>query len=222
MIRSDRKPEEVLEVRRRAGRLRKLLTSSGREYLVLDKPENGRYLQKGAVLNAEELGGLANDAAREAGLVLAYGLLSRRDRSVFEIRKALTDEDIDNQDVIDYIVKALQDQGYLNDRRMASDFVDYRKRHDPAGPGLIRKKLKDAGIDETIIESEIAAGFADGEESRVASVLARKRLDGMKAVGRETAVRRINGYLARRGFSAPVINDICASILRKDNFGELE
>ena len=197
-----------------------LVTSAGRGYLVLDQPGNERYLRLGAILGPDELGELETTAAREAGLVLAYELISRRDRSVFEIRKNLTGENIENQEVIDYIIGSLQRQGYLNDRRLASDFVDYRKRHDPAGPGLIRKKLRDAGIDEEIIEAEIAGSFSKGEEKEVAAALAKKRMDTMKALGRETAVRRINGYLARRGFSRSVINDICASILRKDFFGE--
>ena len=127
MIRSDRKPEEVLEVRRKAGRLRMLVTSAGRGYLVLDQPGNERYLRLGAILGPDELGELETTAAREAGLVLAYDLISRRDRSVFEIRKNLTGENVENQEVIDYIIGALQRQGYLNDRRLASDFVDYRK-----------------------------------------------------------------------------------------------
>ncbi|MBN2184058.1 MAG: RecX family transcriptional regulator [Candidatus Krumholzibacteriota bacterium] len=209
-----------MEVRRKAGRLRVLATSAGRGYLILDQPGNERYLRPGTVLEPDELCELETVAAREAGLVLAYNLISRRDRSVFEIRKALTDENIENQEVIDYIVGALQRQGYLDDRRLASDFVDYRKRHDPAGPGLIRKKLRDAGIDEEIIEAEIAGSFSRSEEREAAEALAGKRLETMRSLGRETVVRRINGYLARRGFSRSVIDDICASILRKDFFGE--
>ncbi len=220
VIRSNREPEEVLEVRRKAGRLRMLVTSAERSYLILDQPGNEKYLEEGTVLDLGALVELETTAAREAGLVLAYNLLSRRGRSVLEIRKALIDENIENQEVIDYIVGALKRQGYLNDRRLASDFVDYRKRHKPAGPGLIKKKLRDAGIDEEIIDVEVARSFSAGEEREIALSLAKKRLDTMNGLGRETVVRRINGFLARRGFSREIINDICSSILRKDFFGE--
>ena len=197
-----------------------VVTSAERRYLILDQPGNERYLEEGTVLGPDELGELETVAAREAGLILAYNLISRRDRSVFEIRKALIGENIENQEVIDYIVGALQSQGYLNDRRMASNFVDYRKRRDPAGPDLLRKKLRDVGIDEEIIDVEVTRNFSEGEEREIARSLAKKRLDTMNGLGRETAVRRIHGFLARRGFSISVINDICASILKKDFFGE--
>ena len=220
MVRANRQSEEVMEVRRKAGRLRRITTSAERSYLILDEPGNARYLECGAVLKIGDLEELEGPLAQAAGLIFAYNLLSRRDRSEAEIRNALAKEGIENKEVIDYIVGALRRQGYVNDRRLASGFVDYRKKCRPAGPGLIRRKLRDAGIDDEIIESEIARNFTDGDEKDMALALAKTRFSGMKGLSRESKVRRINGFLARRGFSRTVVNDICAGILRGEISGE--
>ncbi|MBN2072017.1 MAG: regulatory protein RecX [Candidatus Krumholzibacteriota bacterium] len=220
MIRSNRESEEVVDIRRKTGKLRVLITSAEHRYLILDQPGNEEYFEKGAVLGPKQLEELESRVAREAGLVLAYNLLSRRDRSVMEIERALADENIEKREVIDYIVETLRRHGYLNDRRLASGFVEYRKKHRPAGPGLIRKKLREAGIDEEIIDMEVERNFPENEEKKTAFQLAEKKLASMRGVEREASVRRLNGFLTRKGFSRSVINEICARVLKKETFGE--
>ncbi|HEY5133909.1 MAG TPA: RecX family transcriptional regulator [Candidatus Krumholzibacteriaceae bacterium] len=211
-----RDPEEAVEsvvlVRRRWGKLYTIATSSGRSFLVLRDSSSEEFLREGAELDREALERLAGPLARTAGLALAYRLLAMRNRTEHEIRGALGKEGIRTPEVVDDIIDTLRRQGYLDDRRLASHFVQYTAKHRPSGPHLIRRKLREAGVSDEIIEAEVREALPPEREREVAEELARKKLKGAKS--REQAVRRIHGLLARRGFSERTVNAICSAILR--------
>ena len=210
--------DTITRSRRRWGKLHTVTTSSGRSFLVLKGPASERFLAEGTVLDRGALEELAGPLARAAGMAFAYRLLAVRDRSEHEIRGALGKEGILTPEVVDGIVDALRRQGYLDDRRLASLFVNETARRRPGGPHLIRRKLREAGVSEEIIEHELREALPPEREREVAETLARKKLRGAKT--REQAVRRIHGLLARRGFNERVINAICSSILRGTFPGE--
>jgi len=141
-----------------------------------------------------------------------------RDRTEREIRSALAKEGITTPEVVDEIVGTLRRQGYLDDRRLASHFVQYTVKHKPSGPRLLRRKLREAGVSDEIIDAEIREAIPPEREREVAEELARKKLRGVK--DREKAVRRIHGFLARRGFSESVVSAICSKILKGTFPGE--
>jgi regulatory protein len=210
--------ESIVRVRRRWGRLYAVTTSAGRSFLVLRDPTSERFLNEGAGLDREELETLAGPLARTAGMALAYRLLAVRDRTEHEIRVALDREGIRTPEVADTIVDTLRRQGYLDDGRLASHFVQYTAKHRPSGPHLIRRKLREAGVSEEIIEAQLRETLSPAREREIAEDLARKKLRG--AGDREKAVRRVHGFLARRGFSERTVNAICSAILRGTFPGE--
>ena len=139
-------------------------------------------------------------------------MLSRRDRTEWEIQRALAGEGIDDPRIVEEIVQTLRRQGYLNDRRLTEVYIRYTMQHRPAGPHLLRKKLRDVGVGEDIIESEIRTLFDRAGEREIAMKLAAGRIDPRSE--RTRTVRRIQGLLTRRGFTSGIVNDICAMILR--------
>lgn len=210
--------ESVIEVRRRWGRLRTIRTSLGRSFLLLSDPASERYLAEGAALSAEDLAALAGPLARTAGMTLAYRLLAGRDRTERELRDALAREGITTPEVVVDIVETLRRQGYLDDRRLAAGAVRFALRHKPSGPRLLRRRLRAAGVREEIIEEELSAELPREREVELARELARRKMRGI--ADREKAVRRVHGFLSRRGFSESVVNGICAAILRGTFSGE--
>jgi regulatory protein len=219
--------ESISLVRRRWGKLYVVITSGGRRFLVLRDPSSESYLEAGAPLDGEALAALAGPLARTAGLALAYRLLGVRDRTEREMRGALDAEGIQTPEVIDEIVGTLRRQGYLDDRRLASQYVQYLAKHKPSGAHLVRRKLREAGVSEEILEEEIREALPLEQEREMAEELARRKLASMKGMKtgsskeqREQAVRRIHGFLSRRGFSERVVGDICAKILRGKMPGE--
>jgi regulatory protein len=210
--------ESVVSARRRWGKLYAVATSGGRRFLVLRDPLSEAFLEEGSALDQAALEMLAGPLARTAGLTLAYRLLGVRDRTRQEIRKALAKEGIETPEVVEEIVDTLRRQGYLDDRRLASHVVQYAAKHRPSGPRLLRRKLRDAGVADEIIEAELGEALPPEREREVAEELARKKLRGAKS--REQAVRRVHAFLARRGFSERTVNAICAAILRGTFRGE--
>ncbi len=208
----------MVEVRRRAGSLREIRTSHERRFLVVNDPGTKRFLEVGAELGEHDIVELTGRVARSAGLELAYRMLARRGRSEWEIRKSLAGEGIIDAGVVEEIVGILSRQGYIDDRRFAEAFVRYVMQHRPSGPHVLRKRLRDAGVSEDIIDLEIHNAFARTTERAVAVKLASRRID--TTIGRERVVRRIHGFLTRRGFSGGVVNDVCAMILRGEIAGE--
>lgn len=203
----------MVEVRRRGGSLREIRTSREGRFLVAASPAVKRLLEVGAALSGRDLEELAGPFARSAGLELSYRMLSRRDRTEWEIRSALAGEGIEDPAIVGDIIQTLHRQGYLDDRRLAEGFVRYTMQHRPAGPHLLRGKLRNRGIGEDIVESVVHGAFRDTGEREIAGKLAARRADPRQE--RRRAVRRIHGLLTRRGFTTGVVNDICATILRE-------
>jgi regulatory protein len=210
--------DSVESVRRRWGKLYTIVTALGSSFLVLKDPSTAHLLKAGAELDGEALEALAGPGARTAGLTLAYRLLAMRDRTEHEIRAALAVEGIRTPEVVADIVETLRRQGYLDDRRLAAGFMRFAARHRPGGPHLARRKLRKAGVSEEIIEEEIREALPPERERELAEALARKKLRGAKS--REQAVRRVHGFLARRGFSESVVSAICSKILKGTFPGE--
>lgn len=210
--------DEVSEVRRRAGKLREIRTVGGRRFLVLKGTPADRFLDAGRPIGPDEIKKLETDLALPAGMAYAYRLLGIRDRTEQEIRASLDGEGIRVPTVVDEIITSLKRQGYLDDRRLASGYIRYTMEHRPSGPHLMRRKLKQAGVEESVIEDEIASALSAGYEARTAERLARDKLRGEG--DRKRGARRVHGFLSRRGFSSSVVNDVCARIMRGEIPGE--
>jgi len=212
MNRRTKEHEIVAEVRRRGGPLREIRTSRESRFLVVKEPATERLLEVGASLTGRDLEELSGPVARRAGLEISYRMLSRRDRTEWEIRTALSREGIDDPAVVGDIVQTLHSRGYLDDRRLAEGLIRYMMEHRPAGPHLLRRKLRDVGVAEDIIKSEVDAAFTRTGERKIAMKLAVRRFDPRQE--RTRAVRRIHGLLTRRGFTSAVVNGVCAMVLR--------
>ena len=212
--------EEVASVKKKSGRLRKIITTWQRSFLLLDKTHAARFLEEGLVLSPDDIEELEGTAAMEAGLLFASNFLARRERSEKQVRKALRDEGLGKPEVIDYIVDTLRQKSYLDDRRFASELSKYLTGFRGAGPGLVRIKLSEAGVSSGIIDDVIDSTFPGGEEKRVALELAENRVSRMRGADSRKAASRVRGYLLRRGFSGAIVSDICCDILRGEFSGE--
>lgn len=220
MENSGARGDVVVSARRRLGKLYAVTTEGGRRFLVLRDPSTERFLEQGAILGADDLAQLAGPVARAAGLALAYRMLAGRDRTERELRDALARDGVTTPETAADIVDTLRRQGYLDDRRLASHYVRYAAAHRPAGPRLLRRKLRAAGVADETIDAELAEALPPEREKELALAVARRGMRGAKS--REQAARRVHGLLARRGFSERIARSICAAILRGTVPGEDE
>jgi regulatory protein len=209
----------IKEVRRREGKLREIITSGGRKFLILKDSVSPGFLKVGRKLDKGDVEQLAGPLARQAGLSRAVKFLEYRERTEWEIKRRLSRDGIEDETILDDIIATLKKQGYVDDRRMAKNYIGYLIEKKFSGPSLIRKKLRTIGIDDEIIGALIMENLPEDREREIAVRLATVKLD--KKLERGRAVQRMERLLKRHGFSGSVINDICMKILRGEALPKL-
>jgi len=118
--------------------------------------------------------------------------------------------------VIEDTISRLKEYGYINDKDLAVQIVEYGRRERHLGKrGLVSLLRKRRISDEMITSLEI-----DEEPDReTASRLVNKKMRSLERLPMEKRSRRLYGYLARRGFSSGLIREVMEEINKK-NFKE--
>lgn len=147
---------------------------------------------------------------------LAFRYLSRRERTVTEMRRHLFGKGIDAS-VVEEVVEELSDQGYLDDARYARVFAQDKRELEQWGNERIRRALLERGIDrdlvdETLAQDENGNGAGGGELARALAVL-RKRFPGppRDRLERERAL----GVLLRKGYDPELALDALSGYARQ-------
>jgi regulatory protein len=136
----------------------------------------------------------------------AVGALSRRMRSIAELKRLLRQKNIEGDDreaVIEAVIRKLKEQKYLNDADFAAQYTSYRKSNEKFGKLRVITDLKQKGVHGEVIEKAISAAYEDVNEEQLAREhLLRKRL---KKPSTQKDSARIYRALARAGFSSRAI-----------------
>ena len=207
--------DEVATIRRRGGRLREVVTAEGRTFLVAALPGIRHLLVPGTPIGDDEERLLSGDAAAAAARDIAERLLATRDRSEAEVRDGLRSRGVSATEAIEKTLEWLREKGYVDDRRFAGERVRFLAERKGEGPGLIRDRLRRAGIDGALVD-EALGDLPPGWQRRSAARLAAGRIAG--TTDRRRAARRVNAFLSRRGFDGSLVAELCSGIMR----GELE
>ncbi|MDA0328298.1 MAG: regulatory protein RecX [Gemmatimonadetes bacterium] len=143
----------------------------------------------------------------------ALNLISYRARTRSELQRRLQQKGF-VRTRIDPCLDRLQERGFIDDAAVAAAFIRDRLRHRPRGKARLSSELRAKGVHEDLAKQTIDRVFQDEETSDIdlACAVAEKwisrqnptALDGLNSDGRsperDKAKRRLNGYLARRGF----------------------
>ncbi len=129
----------------------------------------------------------------------AVRLLARRARSSGELRSeliALGHDPNEADDVIDEFVRSL----YLDDLGLARVVTEKLRESKRASRAQIRQKLRERKFEDEAIETALGE-LDDDEEFALLRRTALERARRLGGVDRQTAERRLLGFLARRGWS---------------------
>jgi len=206
--------QRIIGISRKDGGLRIIETSSGNRFLLVKSAKTEYLLKEGLLLGDEDIELLEGQLAKEGSMRLAKNLLSRRNRSKWEIRDSLAKVGVDNEEIINYTIDTLEEHGYLDDRRFASEFIHYRMKRRPSGPHFLKRKLLAVGIGSDIIEDEIDGFFIIKKEIDIAVDLVLERFS--PEMERKRLIRKVNSFLRSRGFRSEVVNNICARLIRNE------
>lgn len=174
----------------------------GTYMFMLYTRELGIYgLDEGCDIDGELYDRIISDTVLKRARQRALELLERSDKSENEIRRKLR-TDLYNDAVIDDTVKYLYGFHYLDDRRVAGNYIRYHS----AGLSSfeLKQKLLQKGIDKELI-AELIDEYVDAEGDKVSALGAlRKKLNGRTSLSRTDKQKAI-AYMMRKGFK---LNDI--------------
>lgn len=130
----------------------------------------------------------------------ALALLARRDHSVFELKRKLTQKLQTSPAQLNQLINELSESNLLNDERFCENYVDYRRSR---GFGLnkIQMELREKGISTTTITEVIQQQDSFLEDAK--RVRARKFGEELPKQPQDKA-RQIR-FLMSRGFPIRVI-----------------
>lgn len=134
----------------------------------------------------------------------AMTLLNRRAMSVRELSRKLTSRGL-GASAVEGVVAHLVEIGALNDEAFARALIEETVARKPAGPRLLRAKLRQRGVNAALIERLLTELSAPTEILPQALALARKRQASLAHLDRTTQKRRLWALLARRGFDPDTI-----------------
>jgi len=157
------------------------------------------------------LTGAVNDAIVNAAeiqnvRVQARRVLARRMRSAGEMRDRLRGKGHD-ADIVETVVQELIKDGWIDDLAYGRAVVDAATRTRPAGRKLLKQKLEARKIESDAVLGE--GGTDDsGSDVEAAVVYARRQWLKMTELPRPKAVRRLIGYLSRRGYEDQTVAEV--------------
>ena len=116
-------------------------------------------------------------------------------------------------EIVTEVLNRMSDVGLVNDVEYAAMFVRSKRNTRGLAPRVLAQELRQRGIDDTIIESELA-GISPEDDRELARSLVRKKLVSTARYDRDTATRRLTSMLIRKGFSSGLAFDVVREELR--------
>lgn len=192
----------------RAGRVRVHL--DGEPLCRLDPEAVERLgLEVGAELPDDRVREVLHEGRAREALDRAFGYLSHRSRSRFEVERHLRSKGFEPP-AVEAALERCAELGYLDDRAFAAGWVRDRIRLKPRGRFRLLMELKEKGVSEVDAEAAIDRAFREEgvEERELLERAARKRWASRRSDDPDTVKRRLAGYLKRRGFRGSDVWDV--------------
>lgn len=132
-------------------------------------------------------------------LKTAIEMLGKKDYSKNQIKNKLYKKGF-NDDIIDEILRFLQDKKYLDDRRYAKNYI--REKFHTKGLGRLKifQDLIESGINEELINQEISVIDDIAEKTKIIEYLNNRNT--------EISNQKVFNYFYRKGFSPELILEV--------------
>lgn len=176
-------------------------------------------LKEGADVDEDEIRRVIGEEQRRQALDDSFRMLALRAHSRKELGEKLARKSF-SAEVITATLERLQELGYINDRNFAAQRLN-TLRSQGKGREWIKADLKDKGMDsETVADVLAKQEFSPQDELAAARALADKKWPQLAGVPAQAAVRRLAGFLSRRGFSTEAIAGALRHIRHKTSEGD--
>lgn len=195
------------------GRRERKVTIDGERTLTITEETFLRFgLFDGQAMDPErlqevELADGVSRAMTEAHRLIDHRMRTRRELAVRLRSKGRPDE------VIDQVLDRLEHAGLIDDGRFARSWIDERIRRRPAGLSLLRRELRQKGIDAEVVDAALEESASREGESERAYEALRRQSHRYARLDRDAAHRRMVAFLGRRGFGQAVIYQVVHRVL---------
>ena len=147
----------------------------------------------------------------------ALRYLSRRPHAEREIRDKLSRNRIPSE-ICERVIERLRDASLVDDAAFAEAWVENRRLYRPRGAKALRHELRQKGVQAGAID----LALREFDEEGAAWEAGRKAVRRYRSLPLETARKRMQGYLARRGFSYRLTRKIVHDLLPEGSGSESE
>lgn len=169
----------------------------------------------GKELDEEAFERLAASETADKSFQAALRMLEARPRSVAEIRDKLRRKEFEPE-AIERTLDRLNTLGLIDDADFARRWVENRMLMNPRGKGALRNELRRKGIDRDIAEAVLGDGELLGDQGEQALAVGRVALHKYaNASDKLIFIRKLGGYLQRRGFSFDTIRPVIDTLWRE-------
>ena len=165
------------------------------------------WLQVGLELSPEKIAELQGEDAREQAYQQALVFLSYRSRSTSEIRQNLRRHKVPPE-VIEQTIQRLKEARLADDDQFARAWVENRSTFRPRSRRALAVELRQKGIPDEAVQ----AALTGVDEEALAYEAARKRARRLESLEWNDFRSKLSDFLARRGFSHPVIAPVVSRI----------
>lgn len=143
--------------------------------------------------------------------------LRARSLSISEARGALREHALDSAQ-IDNVIDEFCGRGYLDDALLAEHLVITGIERKGQGRVALSRSLAQRGIPRDVIET--AMGDLPDDDAERALEFARGKARSLSRLEFDTALRRLVGQLARRGYGGSVAMNAAKTALREESLGQ--
>lgn len=157
-------------------------------------------LKSGQEITEERINEVSLESDKEVAFNKTLGLLSRRLKTVKEIKKYLYDKGY-SQAVVDYCVDKLKEYKFVDDDNFADIYINASKSKE--GKKMIKYKLKNRGVDEKIIDDKLSEL---GSQSEAIQALSKKYMKNKE--NNQVNAQKLYRYLLSKGFDAGEVQGI--------------
>ena len=165
------------------------------------------WLKVGQEISKENIEELKAKDKEEVALQKAGKFLNYRPRSEDEVRRKLNKHKF-QAEVIEKVIDRMRHGGLVNDVNFAELWVENRSEFRPRGSRLLRMELLKKGITDDVIEN----ATKDLNEDELAFRAARKQARKYKKLEWQEFRKKMNGFLARKGFDYGIISDVIPNV----------
>lgn len=165
------------------------------------------HLCVGMNISTEEARVLVRKLQYKKAMENALNILSKSNKTEYELRKKLVEKEID-EEIIDEIIQRLIELDYINDEKYIEQWIKTNSEKPGANKRVLYNKLRQKGIDRELIETAISAEPVD--EYASARKLADKKIKTIKGTDKEKKAK-LYVYLMSKGFNS----DICYKVVNE-------